>query len=431
MAHELTVWLFADRVGTLALIDGRLNFRYSPDWMSRPDAVPLSTSLPLQTEAFDDHKTRPFFAGLLPEGQMRRLIAQQLQVSGQNDFALLDRIGGECAGAVTFLEPAQGLPAPAHGEDVQWLSEREVVALLDELPRRPMLAGKDGLRLSLAGAQDKLPVVFDGARLGLPRNGTPSTHILKPAIQAVEDSVTNEGFCMELAEAMQLKPAKAKVHAVLNRPFLLVERYDRVADVQGHRQRLHQEDFCQALGVVPEMKYQNEGGPDLAQIFELVRRVTRPSAPQILRLFDYVVFNALIGNHDAHAKNFSLLYSGRTPVLAPFYDTLSTAVYPTLTQKMAMKIGSEYKFSEVQARHWDQFFESAGLAKAQAKRRTLELAKTLLPTARKLQSEPEHGFAGNAVVERIIALIDQRCALTILRLTDPAADNTAARKPSA
>ena len=431
MAHELNVWLFADRVGTLALVDGRLSFRYTPDWLSRPNAVALSTSLPLQTEAFDDHQTRPFFAGLLPEGQMRRLIAQQFQVSGQNDFALLDRIGGECAGAVTFLEPAQVLPKPAHGKDVQWLSEREVVALLDELPRRPMLAGKDGLRLSLAGAQDKLPVVFDGARFGLPRNGTPSTHILKPAIQAVEDSVTNEGFCMALAEAMQLKPAKAKVHAVLNRPFLLVERYDRVADVSAHPQRLHQEDFCQALGVVPEMKYQNEGGPDLAQIFELVRRVTRPSAPQILRLFDYVVFNALIGNHDAHAKNFSLLYSGRTPVLAPFYDTLSTAVYPTLTPKMAMKIGSKYKFNEVQARHWDQFFESAGLAKAQAKRRTLELAKTLLPTARKLQSDPEHGFAGNAVVERIIALIDQRCALTILRLTDPAADSTAAGKPSA
>lgn len=431
MAHELNVWLFANCIGTLALVEGRLSFRYTTDWLSRPSAVALSTSLPLQTEAFDDHKTRPFFAGLLPEGQMRRLIAQQFQVSGQNDFALLDRIGGECAGAVTFLEPARVLLKPAHGEDVQWLSEREVVALLDELPRRPMLAGKDGLRLSLAGAQDKLPVVFDGARLGLPRNGTPSTHILKPAIQAVDDSVTNEGFCMELAEAMQLKPAKAKVHAVLNRPFLLVERYDRVADVSEHPQRLHQEDFCQALGVVPEMKYQNEGGPDLAQIFELVRRVTRPSAPQILRLFDYVVFNALIGNHDAHAKNFSLLYSGRTPVLAPFYDTLSTAVYPTLTPKMAMKIGSKYKFSEVQARHWDQFFESAGLAKAQAKRRTLELAKTLLPTARKLQSDPEHGFAGNAVVERIIDLIDQRCALTILRLTDPAADSAAAGKPSA
>ncbi len=261
MAHELEVWLFADRVGTLALVDGRLNFCYAPDWLSNKDAVAVSASLPLQAEPFDDRKTRPFFAGLLPEGQMRRLIAQQFQVSGQNDFALLDHIGGECAGAVTFLEPGQVLPVPTRSDDVQWLSDDEVVAILDELPRRPMLAGKDGLRLSLAGAQNKLPVVFDGARIGLPRGGAPSSHILKPPIHAVDNSVINEGFCMALAEAMKLKPAKSKVHQVLDRSFLLVERYDRLVDAQGHRQRIHQEDFCQALGVVPEMKYQNEGGP--------------------------------------------------------------------------------------------------------------------------------------------------------------------------
>lgn len=430
MAHELEVWLFADRVGTLALVDGRLNFGYAPGWLSHQDAMALSASLPLQAEPFDDHKTRPFFAGLLPEGQMRRLIAQRFQVSGQNDYALLDHIGGECAGAVTFLGPGQALPAPSSNGDVQWLSDQEVVAILDELPRRPMLAGQDGLRLSLAGAQDKLPVVFDGARIGLPLNGTPSSHILKPAIHGVEDSVINEGFCMALAEAMQLKPAKSKVHWVLNRLFLLVERYDRLIDARGHRQRLHQEDFCQALGVVPEMKYQNEGGPGLAQCFDLVRSATRPSAPQVLRLLDCVIFNALIGNHDAHAKNFSLLYggekSGKAAVLAPFYDTLSTAVYPTLTPKMAMKIGSKYKFSEVEKRHWEQFAEGVGLTKAQAKRRILELAKSLPAAARKLQSDPGHPFGGNAVVEKINTLIEQRCALTIRRLTDPAAENDAA-----
>ena len=233
MVHELEVWLFADRVGTLALVDGRLSFRYAPGWLSRPDALALSASLPLQAEPFDDRTSRPFFAGLLPEGQMRRLIAQRFQVSGQNDFALLDHIGGECAGAVSFLEPGQALRTSAQGDDVQWLSDEEVVALLDELPRRPMLAGRDGLRLSLAGAQDKLPVVFDGERIGLPLEGAPSSHILKPAIVAVEDSVINEGFCMALAEAMQLKPAKAKIHVVLDRPFLLVERYDRSSLRQG------------------------------------------------------------------------------------------------------------------------------------------------------------------------------------------------------
>lgn len=420
MTRELEVWLFSEQAGTLFLIEGRLNFRYATEWLSRPDAIPLSCSLPLQAEPFDDNQTRPFFAGLLPEGQLRRLIAQQFQVSNQNDFAMLDHIGGECAGAVTILKPGHSLFSLEQNNDVQWLTEKEIVDILDELPHRPMLAGKDDLRLSLAGAQDKLPVVFDGTRVGLPRNGALSSHILKPAIAELEDTVTNEAFCLALAEAMQLKPAKSQVCSVLGRQFLLVERYDRVVDKQGLRHRLHQEDFCQALGVVPEMKYQNEGGPDLVQCFDLVRRVTRPSAPQILRMLDYVIFNALIGNHDAHAKNFSLLYTNRTPVLAPLYDALSTAVYPTLTSKMAMKIGSKYKFSEIQARHWDQFTEAAGLGKAQVRKRILTIAKSLPYIARELQSDLMCDFTSHGVVEQIVTLIEQRSDLTIRRLGDSA-----------
>ena len=426
MTHELEVWLFTQRVGTLSLADGRLRFAYAADYLAQANAKALSASLPLQAAAFDERQSRPFFAGLLPEGQMRRLIAQQFQVSGQNDFALLDHIGGECAGAVTLLEPGQNLPTPVAQEGVQWLNDAELLAILDELPRRPMLAGQGGLRLSLAGAQDKLPVVLDGQRIGLPRPGTPSSHILKPAIHAVEDSVSNEGFCLKLAEAMGLQPAKSQIHTVLGRAFLLVERYDRVqhtTNAQGQRQRLHQEDFCQALGVVPEMKYQNEGGPDLAQCFALLRRASRPSAPHILRLFDYVVFNALIGNHDAHGKNFSLLYTaqddGHGTVLAPLYDALSTAIYPSLTPKMAMKIGSKYKFSEVETRHWDAFFQAAGLSKTQAKKRVLQIAQTLPAAAQQLQTSRAHGFADKTVTLRICSLIEQRCALTIQRLSEP------------
>lgn len=416
MVDELGVWLFHHRVGSLSLHSGRLRFTYSADWLSRPDAVALSISLPLQAEPFDDRQTRPFFAGLLPEGQLRRLIAKQFQISGKNDYALLERIGGECAGAVTLGPTDQAIPAQPEGEDIQWLSEKKLAAILDELPRRPMLAGDDGLRLSLAGAQDKLPVVFDGDRIGLPRNGTPSSHILKPAIPTVEDSVTNEAFCLKLADAMQLHPARTSIHSVLKRPFLLVERYDRLIDANGNRLRLHQEDFCQALGIEPEFKYQNEGGPGLKDCFDLIRAATRPNAPQILRLFDYVIFNALIGNHDAHAKNFSLLHSGKSPVLAPLYDSLSTAVYPDLTPKMAMKIGSKYKFTEVYARHWEAFAEDAGLAKAQAKKRITQFANALPQTAQKLRADNAFGFAGSAIVDQIIALIEKRCTLTIQRL---------------
>ncbi len=168
------------------------------------------------------------------------------------------------------------------------------------------------------------------------------------------------------------------------------------------------------------MKYQNEGGPDLKACFDLLRRVTRPSAPQVLRLLDYVVFNALVGNHDAHAKNFSLLFappsSRAAPTLAPLYDVLSTAIYPSLTPKMAMKLGSKYKFSEVQLRHWEQFAEAAGLARAQTRKRILGMAQALPSAARTLQAKPM--FAGEPLIEQIATLIEQRAALTTQRLTE-------------
>lgn len=215
-----------------------------------------------------------------------------------------------------------------------------------------------------------------------------------------------------------LSPYLIQIRQINNQIFLLVERYDRFIDAQNHLQRLHQEDFSQALGVVPEMKYQNEGGPDFAQCFNLIRQVTRPNAPQILRLLDYVIFNTLIGNHDGHAKNFSLLYQNRQTTLAPLYDVLSTAIYPQLTPKMAMKIGSKYKFSEVDVTHWEQFAKTTKLSPAQTRQRILSLAKELPLKAHEVQHEfKQYAFSDNAFIEKIITLIEQRTALTIRRLT--------------
>jgi serine/threonine-protein kinase HipA len=164
------------------------------------------------------------------------------------------------------------------------------------------------------------------------------------------------------------------------------------------------------------MKYQNEGGPDLKACFDLLRKATRPSAPQVLRLLDAVVLHALIGNHDAHAKNFSLLYDGTAPTLAPLYDVLSTAVYDHLSPKMAMKLGSKYKFTEVYAKHWALFAQEAGLSIAQTKKRVLRMAQELPQVARQLQALSS--FAGQPIVNKIIALIEQRSALTVRRMLE-------------
>lgn len=429
MAAELEVLLLGHRAGVLSVLEGRLSFQYSASWLAQPQAMGLSLGLPLQGEAFEDQQCRAFFAGLLPEGQLRQLIAQQFQISKQNDFGLLEVIGGDCAGAVSLRPAGSG---PENGDrsgiqsGVEWLDGQQLALLLDELPRRPMLAGRDGMRLSLAGAQDKLPVLFDGQRIGLPRGNTASTHILKPAIAAVQGSVINEAFCMALAAAMGLPTAKTEILSVADRQVLLVGRYDRRIGDNGQGERLHQEDFCQALGIVPELKYQNEGGPNLQRCFELLRRATRPSAPQVLRLLDAVIFNALIGNHDAHAKNFSLLYAGETskiarsniakPTLAPLYDLLCTAVYPTLTTKMAMKVGSSYRFSEVRKRHWERFALDAGLSGAQTKKRMMRIAQELPQAVGKLQAEP--AFSHHELIFKIAALIEQRCALTLRRLAE-------------
>ena len=416
MNRILEVLLLGQSVGQLIQADGRLSFSYSPRWLQSPSAQPLSRSLPLRPEPFDDKATRPFFAGLLPEGDKRKLVAMALQVSPQNDYALLNGIGGECAGAVTLLEPGQQPTGLTSEQYVRWLDDGELITILDELPRRPMLAGKDGLRLSLAGAQDKLPVVFVNGHIGLPKQNTPSSHILKPAISAVEGSVYNEGFCMALAMRLKLSVASTSIRRVADRVYLLVERYDRLRQPDGSLQRLHQEDFCQALGVAPEYKYQNEGGPDLTQCFDLIRKATRPSAPQVLRLLDYVIFNALIGNHDAHAKNFSLIYTRRGTVLAPLYDTLSTAVYANLTDKMAMKIGSKYKFTEVQKQHWEQFAQAAGLSPVQVKKRILTLASLLPSEAVSLRHELTTQDLNHDILSEIVGIIERRCQLTCKRL---------------
>ena len=411
MANEikaaLQVWLLNQHAGTLWLQAGALQFQYSALWLGQPGAIALSVSLPLQAEPFADQACRPFFSGLLPEGELRQRIAQHYQISRSNDFGLLETIGGDCAGAVSLTAGDQ-VAEPA---TVEWLEQDQLIALLDDRPQRPMLAQRDGLRLSLAGAQDKLPVVSDGQRIGLPRGNAASTHILKPAIAAVEGSVINEAFCMGLGQAMGLQVADAEILTAGDRQVLLVSRYDRRRDQQGQWLRLHQEDFCQALGVPPELKYQNEGGPDLNACFGLLRRATRPSAPQVIRLLEAVVFNTLIGNHDAHAKNFSLLYAGEMPSLAPLYDLLCTAVYPRLTKKMAMKLGSKYRFSEVQMRHWERFAQEAGLSWAQTRKRVVGMAEQLPAAARGLQREP--AYRDQPMIDRIASLIDQRCALTL------------------
>jgi serine/threonine-protein kinase HipA len=202
--NTLIVYLNAEKVGRLVQDDDdRLQFAYDPTWLEKPGAIPLSRSLPLQSEVFVGKRARSFFAGILPEEEPRRQIAKVLGISDANDFAMLAGLGGECAGAVSLL-PAGVVPAVPKSAGHRELTEQELRRIVAELPRRPLLVGTDGLRLSLAGAQDKLPVVVHGDGIGLPLGGMPSTHILKPEPDRFPGLVANESFCMTLARAVGL-----------------------------------------------------------------------------------------------------------------------------------------------------------------------------------------------------------------------------------
>lgn len=416
--RSLDVWMQGEPVGRLDQEAGRLVFTYDASWLGRPNAIPLSASLPLRPEPFDDRAARPFFAGLLPEQEKRDQVARAFGISARNDFALLDAIGGECAGAVTFTHPGEKPIGQATNLDYRLLDDRELAAVLDKLPERPLLAGDEGIRLSLAGAQDKLPVLVADGRVALTLHGAPSSHILKPAIRRIEDSVHNEGFCLALAKAVGLDAVAADIREVEGRPYLLVTRYDRVPGPDSRLWRVHQEDFCQALGIAPEYKYQNEGGPSLVDCFALVRKATRPAALYLPRLLDYLILNTLIGNHDAHAKNYSLIYGADGTTLAPLYDVLCTAVYPELTPKMAMKIGGYYEFKDVLPRHWERFAKDAGLSAPQVRRRLLELTERLPADAKALRDDFRKRGLERPIIERIVGIIEQRCGLTHARFSD-------------
>lgn len=409
MPRRLDVYLADRLVGQLVQEDtGQLQFAYDSEWLRAADARPISRSLPLRAEPFGHRECRPFFSGLLPEAEKREAVARVLGVTPRNDFILLDRLGGECAGAITFVHPNEGLLRPQTMADYRSLSEDELERILLSLPERPLLAGEEGVRLSLAGAQDKLPMLVVEDAIALPLHGAPSSHIVKPQIRRFPDTVQNEAFCLKLANRLDLHAVPAEIRRANDERFLLVKRYDRVRTADGGLQRLHQEDFCQALGVPPELKYQNEGGPSLADCFALVRRSCSRPAVDLIRLLDDVIFNFLVGNHDAHGKNYALLYTDRGIELAPLYDVVSTAVYPDLSAGLAMKIGGKYRPEDILPRHWDRFARETGLAAPMVRRRVLDLAQRAAGASREVAAALDREGHGSPIIARIIDTVDAR-----------------------
>jgi serine/threonine-protein kinase HipA len=413
--RALSVWWDGVVVGTLQVNPhGEMRFTYAAGWLADASRPAISFSLPKQEQPFKQRQCRPFFAGLLPEESQRDVIAGTLGISAGNDFAFLEALGGDVAGALSLWPEGEVPPPPPPGTP-RPLRDDELVELLSILPRRPLLAGQKGFRLSLAGAQTKLPVVLIDDRVALPAPGQPTTHILKPAISRFPNTTENEALVMTLATAVGLPAAPVVARNVDGRPYLLVTRYDRRFDAGGRAHRLHQEDFCQALGVPPERKYAAEGGPTFKSGFDLLRRATTRPAGAVLAFLDAAIFNLIVGNADAHGKNFSLLYQGADVSLAPFYDLLSTVAYPDLSPSLAMKIAKRATLEEIRPTTWPAFGDDIGVPPRFVRRRVVELAEAVLAEVVDLPgSQALAGLDGTALAQysSVIASRAERVART-------------------
>ncbi|MDA3915287.1 type II toxin-antitoxin system HipA family toxin [Oleiagrimonas sp.] len=367
-----------DTVGRIDAREGRLVFRYAAHWLQRRAAFALSTRLPLREAEFVGEEVLGFFANLLPEGPVLDTLCRLRRLPRANVYRLLEAFGRESAGAFEIIpdEDADSRREAAYQPYSEDTLRSDLEALRDNIP---LLQQHGALHLSMAGAQNKMPVRSDRGELSLPMGGAPSTHLLKPALQPARlypESVYNEALCMRLAQAVGLSTASVEIVEVPE-PVLLITRFDRLID-KGRIRRLHQLDFCQLAGVLPDQKYEVDGGPGVSDVFALVDAHSALPARDRLQLVDWLVFNYLIGNADAHAKNIAMLFGddGRWQ-LAPAYDLISTAYWPALADKMAMAIGGERRPKWLMGRHWQRMCASVGLNFTQFRRRAMTLLDTL------------------------------------------------------
>lgn len=420
---RLVVWWEGRIVGMLARAErGRCRFQYDPAWLEDARTPSLCIALPKGPDLFPVWQSMAFFDGLLPEGAIRSAVARQVGVSESNTYGLLEGIGGDVAGAIQMLPEGQADPGqPAQGRAVP-LGDEELLRLIDDLPFRPMLVGEKGLRLSLAGAQVKAAVVMAGGRVAKPCPGQPTTHILKPAVNRFAGLVENESFCMKLAQAVGLRVAAVEARVLRAggrepRKFLLVDRYDRAREA-GRVVRLHQEDFCQSLGLPVGRKYQAEGGPGLKECFDLVDAHASEPALDRIQLLDAAIFNVMVGNSDAHGKNFSFVHGmiGQGGLrLAPLYDLVSTVPYAgEIDQRFAMKIGKARTLEEITPREWERMIEHAGVAKPYLKKRVSALAAAVEAAAHPVMAELAH--LDQAFLEALGAQVIQRARACVRSL---------------
>jgi serine/threonine-protein kinase HipA len=364
--NTLNLWYEKQLVGTLWNNElDRIGFCYSDDWLASETRFPISLQLPLQAIEFpaDEGKAHRFFANLLPEGQARAQIINDLKIT-DSDYSLLEAIGGECAGAFNIL-PDLSEPESRDNWKYTELSRKDLETLIKRRGSGINFRNNSNnpIRFSLAGAQNKCPILITDNGRFLPGNEAATSHILKFQVTDYSHIPAYETILMTLAKATGMNVAKIELRALDGLPasepeksFVEIERYDRVRDGEGNIFRLHQEDFCQALGYGYNKKYQSDGGPGFSDCLNLIREFSGEPTEDSIALIEWQIFNFLAGNSDGHAKNLSLLYSeDHSPRLAPFYDLVCTRAIERIDTNLAFAIGQEHNPGRIYKRNWEAF----------------------------------------------------------------------------
>jgi serine/threonine-protein kinase HipA len=427
--HELPVYYESRIVGTIEVHAEGPAFVYSPEWLGTRGAFQLSILMPLSPRRVPPKIFLPWAANLLPESSQLRAIGLQLGAAPEDVVAILAELGRDTAGALSIGKPGSTSSAGWHPVK----SGKALERIIEELPSKPFLVGQDGVSMSLAGVQTKIGVAIDDkGRTCVPINGAPSTYILKPGSQQLFGGVQNEALCLVLARRIGLNAPEVTTGIAGKRDYLLVTRYDRL-EQNGRWRRLHQEDFCQALGKPPSAKYESNQtgipGPTLPELFALTRNAMR--APDVVNLLDYVIFNVLACNTDAHAKNYSLMISGKGFQLAPIYDVMCGAVWEHVTRNMAQKIAGKNRGEHLKKRHWQRFAADCGLNAPRLIDRVEALSKSVLAETRNAAKDVAAMPAGaHPMMQQVTDAIEARARALLSGLAEEEGADKEADKPA-
>lgn len=403
----LNVWYRNDLVGKLWQSDtGKIGFRYEGRWLNNGFAI--SQMLPLQQMDYlpEQGIAHQFFTNLLPEANARNHIIRNLKIQ-DNDFDLLKAIGGECAGALSilpmdYLANTEKHYQPLTTEKLQNLLLTKGNVLNFGITPRP--------RLSLAGAQDKCPIFFDEENYFLPQDAAPSTHILKFEITDYRNIPAYEYFMNQLAASIGLPVVQTQLKKLDKEYFLVIKRYDRIIDAKQNIQRLHQEDFCQALGVGYQKKYQQNGGPSFKDCYNLILQISSQPVDDAENLLKWQMFNWLAGNSDGHAKNLAILYDYQQHIrLAPFYDLVCTRAIEHLDPNLALSIGGEFNPSRITNKHWVQLAVDCHIRETYVQTLVNEMAENLLAKFSIVQQQFENTIGLYPALQRVHQVVTKQC----------------------